>query len=365
MRVLILNFILSTAVDGKIIRRPSNRDTMIYNLARGFCRLGHSVTIAAADEFMPLEPETNDFEVVYFPSRYPRIFKPSLLPYPKGLGRYLKTHASDFDMVLSVEVFSIPTLIASRYCPDKLMIWQEMAFMQRAMHRLPARMWYGVVVPAALKNIPVVCQSPAAKKFISRYMKRVSEATISHGVDGDMFYCSDLAPKDAFVVVSMLVRRKRIDRIIENFARFVADSERKYKLHIVGEGPLMDDLKQLSVRLGVEQSIEFHGFMSHSEFAALERQSLALLIDTCQDNNMVSIPEAIVNGTPVLTNSVPTNSVYISQYKLGMVKDGWGADELARMARRYPEFHANCCACAESFSNTGVATQLINEFNNR
>ena len=50
MRVLILNFILSTAVDGKILRRKSNHDTMIYTMARGFVANGHEVRLLEGDE---------------------------------------------------------------------------------------------------------------------------------------------------------------------------------------------------------------------------------------------------------------------------------------------------------------------------
>lgn len=364
MRILILNFILSTAVDGKIIRRPSNRDTMIYNLARGFCRLGHKVTLAAAEEFRPLEDETNDFEVIYFPSRLPKIFKPALLPWPKGLGKYLRKHSADFDMILSVEAFSIPTLIASFHCKDKLIIWQEMAFKQHLMHGIPATLWYNIVVRLFLRHVPILCQSTSAKQFISQYSHCVADTIVGHGVDDEVFHCEGKASCD-FVIVSMFVARKRIDRIIEKFFRFINNTKHKdYLLHIVGEGPELETLKRKAEELGVSTNVVFHGFKTHHQFAEIERDSVAMLIDTRQDNNMVSIPEAVVNGVPILTNSVPTNSSMIREYNLGIVKDDWDWQEMEQMIQRYNEFHANCCKHSESFSNTGVAKRLINAFNN-
>lgn len=165
MNILILNFILSTPVDGKIIRRDTNRDTMIYNMARGFVKNGHTVTLLCADEFRPLREETNDFEVVYFKSRLSRLFKPWLLPFPAGLARYLRRHKDEVDMVLTVETFSVPTLIASAVCRDKLMIWQEMSYHQRLMRNLPSKIWHNIVMPLSIRGVLTVPQSEAARQI--------------------------------------------------------------------------------------------------------------------------------------------------------------------------------------------------------
>ena len=364
MRILILNFILSTAVDGRIIRRESNADTMIYNMARGFVEAGHTVTLAAADDFRPLAPEDDlEFEVKYFPSRLPRIFKPHLLPAPKGFGRWLRRHADDYDMVLSVETFSIPTLIASRICPEKMIIWQEMAFHQHLLGGLPAKFWYNVVSPIYMRHIPVVAQSEKAKTFISQYMNSVSPNIVGHGMDSRRFRPSDTAT-DSFVIISMLVARKQIDGILQHFADFLANTPYKqYILNIVGEGPEKERLQQLTEELGITDNVTFHGFLTHDAIASLSRQAKALLINTRQDNNMVTVPESIVSGTPVLTNTVPNNSVFISENALGLVKDNWSWPELQEMVNRYDEFHANCIKHRDKFTNTGVAKAIAEEFN--
>ncbi|MCM1292306.1 MAG: glycosyltransferase family 4 protein [Bacteroides sp.] len=364
MRILILNFILSTAIDGKIIRRKSNRDTMIHTMARGFVSQGHEVTLAASDDFKPTEEENDlNFEVKYFKSRLPRIFKPHLLPLPKGLGKYLKQHGDDFDMVLSVDVFSFPSIIAARRCRDKMLIWQEMAFLQHMMGGVPAKIWYNIIAPCFIRNIPIVCQSENAKSFIKRYLRNISDQIVGHGSDSERFYPSDESA-DYFVVVSMLVHRKRIDRIIEKFARFIKNTgKREFRLKIVGEGPEMESLKKLAADTCVGDNVEFLGFMNHDEIASIWRKAKAMLIDTQQDNNMVTIPESIVNGTPVLTNPVPNNATFISQYSLGIVRDGWDWEELQNMSEHYEANHNNCISHSSLFSNKGCADRLIKIYN--
>lgn len=65
MKVLILNPILFTADNNVIPQVKSIKDTMIYNMCLGFKRLGHDVTLAAAEEYAPAEKEAYDFEILF------------------------------------------------------------------------------------------------------------------------------------------------------------------------------------------------------------------------------------------------------------------------------------------------------------
>lgn len=221
MKVLIINCILSTAEHGVIKRKESISDCMISNFARGFIELGHSVTLLASEEFKPTgEDKDLPFEVVYFPSRLPQVFKPSLLPWPKGMRRWLKAHAADYDLVIASESFQISSLIAARVCPSRLLLWQEMDRHQRLLFKLPSKFWYNVVVPMFMGNVTIVPRSLPAQRFMRRYSRQVSDTIVDHGTDAHTLYPCDEVDK-AFVVVSQLVARKQVDRIIKKFARLV------------------------------------------------------------------------------------------------------------------------------------------------
>lgn len=359
MRILILNFIVSTSVGGKIITRPTNQDTMIYNLARGFADNGDSVTLCVAEEFKPENmPEREPFDVVYFPSRLKRIFKPHLLPYPKGLGKFLRRHRGDFDMVLSVEAFSMPTLVAALNMRGKMLIWHEMAFHQSLAAKIPSKLWHNLVGRFIIRRIPMLTQSEAARKFCTPYYKNVAVEVMGHGANEEVFTVSDESD-DYFVVMSMLVYRKRIDEIIRRFAEFVQIPQYShYKLRIIGEGPEKEALEGLVSQLGVNRSVLFEGFKNHREYARIGARAKGLLIRTQQDNNMVTVPEAIVAGTPILMNTVPNNHTFVRDLGLGIVKDDWGAGELAQMAENYDRFHQNCLTHRDRFTTRGVARHL-------
>ncbi len=361
MKIVLLNLILHTAEKGVIPRHASNHDCMIYNMARGFVANGHTVTIIASEEYRPLSVETNLFEVIYLPSFAKRVFRPDLLPLPKRLYNYLKRNRQEIDLVISSEVFSVASLIASLVLQEKLMIWHELSAHQKFMFKFPSRLWYNVVARMFMKNIPVTARSEAARLFISRYMLNVADQIVDHGANSEIFNPSpDNKPEKRFIVISQLIERKRIDKIIYKFSNFISDpGNDDYTLDIVGRGPKEDELRTIISNLGISRNVNLHGFMTHEKLAVLSSNSLALLVFTERDLNMVSIPESIVAGTPVLTNSVPCTASFISKHKLGIVDDEWGSSELEEMSRRYDEFHANCIAIRDELTEKGCAKKLV------
>lgn len=360
MNVLIINCILSTAEHGIIKRKESISDCMISNFARGFVELGHQVTLLASQEFKPAgEDRDLPFEVIYFPSRLPQLFKPSLLPWPRGLHKWLKSHAMDYDLVIASESFQIATLIAARVCPSRLLIWQEMDRHQRLLHQLPSRLWHSIVLPLLMGKITIVPRSDPAKHFIAQYSNHVSDVIVDHGTDAHTLYPSD-EHDQAFIVVSQLVERKRVDSIITKFARLMAQPEYEdYRLDIIGDGDQRQELEQLASRLGVKDKVIFHGFLSHERLAEPLRRSLALLVDTSNDLNMVTIAEAITSGTPVVTNTKPSTSTFIAERGLGVVRDGWDENDLIEIINHYDKIHEACVKEGQELTNVACARKMI------
>ncbi|MDE7396132.1 MAG: glycosyltransferase [Muribaculum sp.] len=364
MKVLILNSIVNTAEKGVIPRYDSNHDSMIYNMARGFVKLGHDVTLIADNAFLPLKSETNPFETIYLSGYARKIFKPDLLPAPKGLYRYLKENARNFDLILSSELFSIATLIAARIgeARKKLVVWQELTCYQRFLFKLPAKVWYNIVVPLLIgRDIVIVPRSDKARHFISEHGRRVSDEIVDHGVNAEIFFDRNVDQRSrSFIVVSQLIARKRIDRIITKFAGLVSLPEyADCRLDIVGSGAEEGRLKELACELHVGAAVRFHGRLTQQEWAPMASRAAAMLVDTERDLNMVSIAESVANITPVLTNTVPATASFISNNKLGIAISDWGREELIMMLDRQNELRNNCRAIRNSLTNVGAAESII------
>lgn len=359
MKILILNAILFTPNAGVIPSVDSIKDTMIYNMCLGFRKLGHEVTLCAASEYRPAAEEEYPFDILFFKSKYTRLFPPTVLPYSAELKRFLRRHAAEYDLVVSSEVFSFLSLFASLYAPSKTVIWQEMAIHPAKFHQLPSKIWYNVVARLFMRHPVVVGRSEDAAAFVARYHGNVSPLVADHGINAEKFV-TRRDKTDSLVVIAQLIRRKNVDGIIKAFADFARrPAGEKYVLKIFGRGPLEAELRQLAHDLGVEDKVMFFGFTPHCVMAEHLASARASLLLTSQDLNVVSVPESIVCGTPVLMNSLPTTAKTVRKHGLGIVKDNWGADDIEAITSRNGHYVDNCIAYAPTLTSTHTASLLI------
>ena len=359
MNILILNLILSTAEKGVITRRESIKDCMISNFANGLIENGHSVTLIASEDFAPINKECYKFNIIYFKSVLTKIFRPDLLPFPRGLSQYLKHNIDEFDMVISSEAFSMATLIACNICKKKLVIWQELALHQKIFFKLPAKFWYNVITRFFMKQQLIIPRSEAAWKFISRYSRNVSSSFVDHGANADLFV-PDEESGNYFIIVSRLVKGKNIIKMIRKFKGLINKQEYSdYQLRIIGDGEEFLNIKDEIERLDMENSVILHGYMPHEIFCSYLSKAKAMLVDTIKDLNMVSIPEALISGTPIVTNSLPTTAKYIEENKLGIVNDDWDYKDLVKIIKNYKEYHESCLKVRDELTNVGASGKMI------
>ncbi|MDL2281599.1 glycosyltransferase [Parabacteroides sp. OttesenSCG-928-G06] len=364
MTILILNPILFTAEKNVLPQIKSIKDSMIYNFASGFVQSGHKVTLIAGEDFRPTEEESYEFEVIFVKTYLKSLFKVSLLPLPLSLWSFLKSQKDHYDLIISSESFSFTSLFASLIAPSKLVIWHELFVHNKLFFKIPSLVWYNVIVRLCYRKVCVIPRSRKAALFISKYARNVSETYVEHGIKTENFI--PFEPKeDQFVVVSRLVPGKRIDRIILNFKRFIDTYTicAHYKLLLIGKGEAESTLRALVHDLHLEEKVLFCGFLSHDKLYPMVSRSKALLIDTERDLNMVSIPESVVAGTPVLANTQPGSSYYIEQNDLGIIKDDWDEKELKRIVDNNNYYSLNCQNYRNKLSNVSVAGEILNIFN--
>ncbi len=370
--VLIINPILYTSETNKIPRTDSIKDTMIYALCMGFVRNGHNVTLIAAQDYAPARKESYPFEVIFMRTVWHRIFMPRCFPYMPGLRSYLRRHR-EYDMVIASEIFAPWSYTAARVCPDKTIVWHELAAHNNMLHRIPSVIWYNTVARCLMRKVRVVPRSEAAAAFVRQFMRRVSDTVIDHGVNLEKLDtifgregtqetgAKTVLPekKKQFAVVSQLIGRKRIDRIIEVFAEFVQKGYEEYKLYIIGSGEKEEQLRMLVQEKQLQDQIVFCGQMTHAQLLPVVAGSEALLVYTSKDNNMVSIVESIAVGTPVVTTSVPYNAAYIRREQLGIAEDDWTEEALIKIVEDNGLYRQNCLRYRRKLSNTFCAERFM------
>ncbi len=361
MNILIINPILYTVDDDKEWPEcKSIKDTMIYGMALGFLESGHKVTLAACGDYAPSEPETYDFDVIFFKSSLAKIARPARLPMSYDFIKYLiKTHRS-FDLIIASECFQLYTLTASLICPQKTVIWQELSAHQHFMHSIPSKIWHNIIIPLMMRKISgIIPRSIPARDFISKYSNRVSSETVDHGIDLSKFPLSEIK-KRQLISSCQLIQRKRVDEIIRQFALFhQIKGYEDIVLIIAGRGTEESNLKKLADELNINEFVRFMGFLPRKELGKIISESLAFLINTQQDLNIVSIPESICAGTPVLTTSVTALSQYINDNKIGMAKKGWNANDLKDIVDNSSLLSNNCRSLRDTLSSKYASQKII------
>lgn len=367
MNILIVNPILVTPPEhGGIVPTPKTiKHTLIYNYCLGFLHNGHDITLIASSEYRPSDENDFDFPIVFLKNTVKEKFRkfPNGFPYLSGLLTYLKKHRKDFDIVISSEAFTYNSFIASLVCPKKLVIWQEVGQHAPTLHRIPSKIWHNIIVRTLYRNVLIVPRSETAREFIGRYSGRVSKTIVDHGINIENFsFCAEKGKY--FVVVAQLIKRKNIGLTIHKFKEFDDKYGCGYKLYIAGQGEEANNLLRLADSLNILDKVVFLEFLSKEELAETIRYATCSLIDTLWDYNMVSIPETIACGTPIITNSVPYSSYYIRDFCLGIVKDDWGADDIYDLLQNHTAYIENCRAYRDKLSNDYLSRLMIETFNN-
>ncbi|MDD6568353.1 MAG: glycosyltransferase [Eubacteriales bacterium] len=338
MKVLIVNPILYTNENRNIKKVNTIKDTMIYDLCLAFLKKGCDVTLAASDLYKPSENESYPFNIIWMRTRLTKLFPPHTLPYCPEVKKIAKS--GNFDLIITSEVFSLNSLSLAVHSYKNLIVWQELGKHNRIMHGYASKIWYGIIAKMLFRKALIVARSEQAKKFISKYCKNVSDEIIDHGVNTKKFI-PETKKDNQFAISSQLIKRKQIDKSITAFANYLKKYDSSAKLYIMGDGDEKENLRKLTKDLSADKNIIFTGKLGHNELIEILKKSIAMLVYTQSDLNMVSIVESLSLATPVITTSVPYCSSYIESESLGIVDDNWNEDDLRRIATS-DEYINNC-----------------------
>ncbi|MDD5014858.1 MAG: glycosyltransferase [Atribacterota bacterium] len=105
--------------------------------------------------------------------------------------------------------------------------------------------------------------------------------------------------------VGRVAAEKSIDKIIKALAIIKKRNSTKEKLLIVGDGPAMDELKQLTRTLKVEEDVIFAGTVSYEEIQHYYKMAYVFTITSTTETFGIVTIEALASGVPVLAVKAP------------------------------------------------------------
>ncbi|GAB4321638.1 MAG: glycosyltransferase family 1 protein [Candidatus Sumerlaeia bacterium] len=141
---------------------------------------------------------------------------------------------------------------------------------------------------------------------------------IYHGVDRALFhprresgvveavrseYC---LPSGFLLAVGTLEPRKNLLRLLEAFARFIAEVDHPPRLVIAGrEGPDARSIKVRAEQLNLTPHLQFTGFVAEEHLPAIYNAALALVHPALEEGFGMTVLEAMASGLPVAASDIP------------------------------------------------------------
>ncbi|MCG2829233.1 glycosyltransferase family 4 protein [Methanothermobacter sp. K4] len=132
--------------------------------------------------------------------------------------------------------------------------------------------------------------------------------------------------------VGSLSRHKGPNILIKSFRDIDADNLR---LHIVGRGPIEEELKKMAKD---DWRIIFHGFLSGKALAAIYRRAnVTVLPSICYDNSPLVIYESFMNSTPVIASRIGGIPELVTDGYNGVLFEAGNVSELTSLINKIAE----------------------------
>lgn len=125
---------------------------------------------------------------------------------------------------------------------------------------------------------------------------------ITNGVDTEEFKPKDRTLSDhlRILCVSRLIQRKGIRFLIDAF-KTLKDDGVKVTLTIAGEGNQEAELREITKAHGLEDSINFLGYVEHDELPKLYNQHDVFVLPSLNEGMSNSLLEALAQGLAIIT----------------------------------------------------------------
>jgi glycosyltransferase involved in cell wall biosynthesis len=180
----------------------------------------------------------------------------------------------------------------------------------REANPLTATYVYGAesLIPRIYRDVDFEVISPSTRDdLIARGMDGSRIRTIFCGLEHDKFTLADPPPRSATPLVvswSRLRRYKSLDVAIRAFG-LIHDQMPAARMLIMGRGPDEQRLRKLTASLGLQDVVEFRGFMEWDELVATLHRCHVFLNPSPKEGWGLTVVEANQCGLPVVASDRP------------------------------------------------------------
>lgn len=278
-------------------------EVMLFEHARRWVRQGHRVTLLCprfpgADR----AEEIDGLNIIRVGGRF--------TVYPLAAIFYLLRLRSSVDTIVDVEngIPFFSPLYARKPIVCLLHHVHQRQFLVEfgpALGRI-GRFLEGKIMPRVYARVPFIVVSGSTRADLAALGVDAEHIRVVHnGLDHDAYESpGTTSERPRLLYLGRLKRHKRIDLVIELCARLRVHVP-ELVLDIVGSGDDETRLRALVHRLGLQEHVEFHGFVSHDEKLHHYSRAWALVCASEREGWGLTTIEAAACGTPTLCLDAP------------------------------------------------------------
>jgi len=193
------------------------------------------------------------------------------------------------------------------------------------------------IISAIPRKITAVSDQVLETLLGHKYISNTSNAVIIHnGIDLHTFYPADSSHSqdNNRIVIGIVARLSEVKNhrlLINAFAEVCRDIS-VVSLKIVGDGPLMADLKEQADNLGISERIEFAG--EQANVNEILRQFDIFVLCSYSEGFSMSILEAMATGLPVIATNVGGNPSNVIDKETGLLVESDNISELSNALKK-------------------------------
>lgn len=163
-------------------------------------------------------------------------------------------------------------------------------------------------------------------------------AVTPFGVDIELFKPLPTDSNDEFVIGNVKTLRPKygIDVLIKAAEIVIKNNpDKKIRLDIYGEGPQKDELIQLSITLGIQEKVNFKGFVQNDKLPEIYNSvSVSVSVSNSESFGVVAV-EAMACGCPVITSDADGFTEVVDDGVTGFIVPKRDIEATARAIQKF------------------------------
>lgn len=156
---------------------------------------------------------------------------------------------------------------------------------------------------------------------------------------------------------------KKVDDIIKAF-QLLVKKDNSYKLVVVGDGVLLEEMKRLSKSLNLDKNVFFLGLRKRNELPDIFSIADISVLYSKNEGSPLSVKESLACGIPVVANCVGDVPLVVKNGYNGYLVENESVEGLALKMElavdKSPELKQNCIDSIQNYTIEKVNEDVIN-----